>query len=82
MTHSPPKALYVHVPFCEGGKCGYCDFYSVVRTDAAVRAYLDALRREVGLTASERAGTFGTVYVGGGTPTPSKPVTPGESHHR
>lgn len=66
---TPPRALYVHVPFCEGGKCGYCDFYSVARTDAAVRAYLDALRREVELTAPERAEKFETVYVGGGTPT-------------
>ncbi len=65
----PPKALYVHVPFCAGGKCGYCDFYSVARTDAGVRAYLDALAREAALTAPDQSAVFETVYVGGGTPT-------------
>ena len=63
-----PRALYVHVPFCVG-KCGYCDFYSVVRTDAGVRAYLDALGREMALTAAERPASFETIYIGGGTPT-------------
>jgi oxygen-independent coproporphyrinogen-3 oxidase len=63
-----PDALYVHVPFCVG-KCGYCDFYSVVVSDDAVRAYLDAVAAELRMTADVLGGCAKTVYVGGGTPT-------------
>lgn len=68
MKHTPPKALYVHVPFCLG-KCTYCDFYSVVKTADGVKTYLDALGRELQLTTGECPGPMRTVYVGGGTPT-------------
>jgi len=67
MTHDPPTALYVHVPFCVG-KCSYCDFYSVVISPDAVSAYLAALRRELQLSGGERPEPFDTVYIGGGTP--------------
>ena len=68
MEDEPVSALYVHVPFCLG-KCNYCDFYSVARSPDGVQAYLSALRTELSLIAPVGPGMFGTVYVGGGTPT-------------
>ena len=61
--------LYVHVPFCAGGKCPYCDFYSVPLAPARRDGYLAAVRREMDRW-GERAGgrVFDTVYFGGGTP--------------
>lgn len=59
--------LYVHIPFCHS-KCIYCDFYSVAdrrRRDEVV----EAIGREFSLRRHEVGdGTFGTVYIGGGTP--------------
>jgi oxygen-independent coproporphyrinogen-3 oxidase len=60
-------SLYVHVPFCER-KCPYCDFYSVEGGTLQDR-YLEALRVEANLLAGRyRAWEFGTLYIGGGTP--------------
>ena len=63
--------LYVHIPFCRK-KCGYCDFASTAELAAPdgssrVDAYLEALAREAGAYA-RLAGSFDTLYVGGGTP--------------
>ncbi|HBU68869.1 MAG TPA: coproporphyrinogen III oxidase [Elusimicrobia bacterium] len=56
--------LYVHVPFCRR-KCGYCDFYSIVRDEELVKKYIAAVGRE----AAEYADIApGTVFAGGGTP--------------
>ncbi|MCL2675465.1 MAG: radical SAM family heme chaperone HemW [Firmicutes bacterium] len=66
--------LYIHIPFCRGSKCPYCDFVSV-GSDFSLPASLDmqkkyvaALIREVGKRCGEREYTVETVYVGGGTP--------------
>jgi len=60
-------SLYVHIPFCEK-KCPYCDFYSV-EGDALMERFGGALRMEAGLLAeSFGAWQFGTLYIGGGTP--------------
>ncbi len=57
--------LYVHVPFC-ARRCRYCDFYST--TDPArVDAWLDGVRAEAGRHRG-RWEPFGTLYIGGGTP--------------
>ncbi len=74
----PPRALYVHVPFCLS-VCPYCDF--VVHTGrtargptSAVDAFVAAAVAEVRLRAEGVRGRFGTlgplrsVYLGGGTP--------------
>lgn len=60
--------LYIHVPFCVR-RCGYCDFYSLARSETSPDAerYLDALEAEArrmpeGFRAS-------TIFIGGGTPT-------------
>lgn len=61
--------LYLHIPFCDGGKCPYCDFYSVPFGGAAESRYLRALRDEIGrASARARGHTVDTVYFGGGTP--------------
>jgi len=68
LTH-PPKALYIHIPFCSH-RCHYCDFNTYVLEGQPVDAYLDALElemeRTVGALPPER---IDTVFVGGGTPT-------------
>jgi oxygen-independent coproporphyrinogen III oxidase len=67
--------LYVHIPFCRS-RCAYCDFASepIGRHTRAGRVgqYLEALRAELearGGVASGDAGSFETIYLGGGTPT-------------
>lgn len=64
--------LYVHVPFCVT-KCPYCGFYSLVGPHRARARWLDALRREAAMRAEAewsagRPAPFGTLYLGGGTP--------------
>ena len=62
----PPRAAYVHVPFC-AHKCGYCDFASVAGSDHLAGRYLDALERE--MAALGRPNEVDTIFIGGGTPT-------------
>lgn len=57
--------LYVHYPFCIK-KCNYCDFYSV--TCRGDRAWVDAVICEATARAPQFSGVFGTLYLGGGTP--------------
>jgi len=78
-------ALYVHLPFCRGGRCPYCDFYSTVldvdRPDPTgdcltprpdrTGDYLRAVRGEAAWWAERTDNTESptTLYLGGGTPT-------------
>ena len=61
-----PAGIYVHFPFCER-KCPYCDFYSIC-DPSLHRPFMDALSREIELTAAQFK-RCDTVYFGGGTPT-------------
>jgi len=60
------RGCYVHIPFCAGGKCPYCAFYSVPYrrelTDDLIEMLIEEARRE----GIER---IDTLYFGGGTPT-------------
>jgi oxygen-independent coproporphyrinogen-3 oxidase len=58
------NSLYIHIPFCRR-KCLYCDFYSKVYDAALSSEYGDAIRGVM----AKLDGRFGTIYVGGGTPT-------------
>lgn len=58
--------LYVHIPFCRA-KCAYCDFASTAGRGEAVDAYIAALAGEAARY-GRLAGTFDTLYAGGGTP--------------
>ena len=65
-TQQPPRAAYVHVPFCRH-RCGYCDFSLVAGRDDLIASYLAAIERE--LTRLESPGLeLATLYLGGGTP--------------
>lgn len=59
--------IYIHVPFCSK-KCGYCDFYSIIRLTNK-SDYLNALIKEIEFRANELNSTdVATIYFGGGTP--------------
>lgn len=60
------RGLYVHIPFCRA-KCGYCDFASAPGTPEEIDSFLGALAAE-SARHDRLAGSFSTLYVGGGTP--------------
>lgn len=61
-------SLYIHVPFCSGGKCDYCAFYSLGNSTLELREkYLDRLEEEFAEHASECA-PLRSIFIGGGTP--------------
>ena len=63
---APPRAAYIHVPFCRH-RCGYCNFTLVAGRDDLIEAYLEALERE--LSSLEVPHEVDTLFFGGGTPT-------------
>ncbi len=66
--------IYVHIPFCLT-RCGYCDFNAYAGLDGLKPRYLRALLREAELAGPGWAGTpFGSVFLGGGTPTTIGPA--------
>jgi oxygen-independent coproporphyrinogen III oxidase len=65
------RHLYVHLPFC-AARCGYCDFVTVVGREEEHDAYVDALLVELELE-GHLLGDVKTVFLGGGTPTFTKP---------
>src|SRR4051812_44167379 len=62
----PPRAAYIHVPFCRH-RCGYCNFTVVAGRDDLMGAYLTALERE--LSSLQDPHEVDTLFFGGGTPT-------------
>ncbi|MGH3038426.1 MAG: radical SAM family heme chaperone HemW, partial [Gaiellaceae bacterium] len=68
-----PRAAYVHVPFC-AHRCGYCDFVTVVGRRGEHAGYVDALLAELELERPLLAEGVETLYLGGGTPTFTKPA--------
>ena len=62
----PPRAAYIHVPFCRR-RCDYCDFTLVVGRDGMVRRYLAAL--ELDVERLREPIEVDTLFLGGGTPT-------------
>ncbi|TMV43839.1 oxygen-independent coproporphyrinogen III oxidase [Paenibacillus mesophilus] len=68
-NQAPPRAVYIHIPFCTN-KCHYCDFNSYVVQGQPVMDYLRALEREMELTAERTpAERIESIFIGGGTPT-------------
>jgi menaquinone C8-methyltransferase len=59
--------LYVHVPFCQR-LCPYCSFNRYPFAEERAVPYFASLRREMRMVA-ELGYDFGSMYVGGGTPT-------------
>jgi oxygen-independent coproporphyrinogen-3 oxidase len=67
----PPRAAYIHVPFCRH-RCGYCNFALIADRDDLMEAYLLALEQE--LSWLENTFQVDTLYLGGGTPSHLPPV--------
>lgn len=63
---APPRAAYIHVPFCRH-RCGYCNFTLIAGRDDLVDAYLQAIERELSWLETPRQ--VDTLFIGGGTPT-------------
>ena len=61
-----PKALYIHIPFCES-ICDYCDFTKLQYFHSFAEKYLVALRKELNEKVTNKE--LDTIYIGGGTPT-------------
>jgi coproporphyrinogen III oxidase-like Fe-S oxidoreductase len=59
--------LYAHVPFCER-LCPYCSFNRFPFSEDPARAYFKSLRQQMRMVA-DLGYTFGSLYIGGGTPT-------------
>jgi oxygen-independent coproporphyrinogen III oxidase len=66
------RHLYVHLPFC-AHRCGYCDFVTVVGRRGLHGAYVEALVAELELERKLLAPELETIFLGGGTPTFTKP---------
>jgi len=64
---APPRALYLHVPFCPQ-VCPYCDFHKMRRAEGLVAAYVERVAAEAATLAERWPGALDTVYLGGGTP--------------
>jgi oxygen-independent coproporphyrinogen-3 oxidase len=62
----PPRAAYVHVPFCHH-RCGYCNFTLVAGRGDLLDDYLRAIATEI--AAAAQISEVDTLYFGGGTPT-------------
>lgn len=70
-VHADNYSLYIGIPFCPT-TCLYCSFASnpVAGNQKAVKEYLEALYKEMELTAASiRYKKLVSVYIGGGTPT-------------
>jgi oxygen-independent coproporphyrinogen-3 oxidase len=65
--------LYVHLPFC-AHRCGYCDFVTVVGRRDDHGRYVEALLAELALERGALAPALETIFLGGGTPTFTKPA--------
>ena len=69
---SPPRAAYIHVPFC-AHRCGYCDFTLIAGRDDLVGDYLRSLELEMERAEISEATQLDTLFFGGGTPTHPAP---------
>jgi oxygen-independent coproporphyrinogen-3 oxidase len=71
---TPPKAVYIHIPFC-ATKCHYCDFTAYVVEGQPVDDYMDALAKEIEMTVRDvPPGKLESIFIGGGTPTVLTPI--------
>lgn len=62
------SSLYIHVPFCQGGKCDYCAFYSLGDSPPELRQqYLSRLEEEF-IENAEKCAPLRSIFIGGGTP--------------
>ncbi|MGN0317647.1 MAG: radical SAM family heme chaperone HemW [Lachnospira sp.] len=82
MNNEKKLGIYIHIPFCVR-KCTYCDFLSAPHSREVQNSYVEALLREIELTADEITSTRGiekkggnvvdSIFIGGGTPSVLEP---------
>ena len=60
-----PNACYIHIPFCNGGKCKYCNFVSFNKPEL-ITGYIYSLLKEI--SEIYKGEKLKTLYFGGGTP--------------
>ncbi|MCH5598491.1 radical SAM protein [Niabella ginsengisoli] len=60
------SGVYIHIPFCKQA-CNYCNFHFATSL-AKKQVVLDAINKEIFLTASGNSEPINTIYFGGGTP--------------
>ena len=60
-----PNACYIHIPFCNGNKCKYCNFISFNKPEL-IKGYIFSLLKEV--NENYKGEKLKTLYFGGGTP--------------
>ncbi len=67
---SPKISLYIHIPFCPGKKCSYCEYPSGVLKDSSeLDIYLDRLEEQAKKFSSALGSRkLESLYIGGGTP--------------
>lgn len=72
------RALYFHIPFCEGNICSFCSFSRKIKTsDEEVDKYVSALIREIEIKSQyEKISQvpIHSIFFGGGTPSILTPV--------
>ncbi len=64
-------SLYIHIPFCRGSTCDYCDFYSaaVSEDDERINRYIDLAAKDVcNQIDAYSVDEIPSIYIGGGTP--------------
>src|SRR5690554_5687800 len=67
--HHNPKAVYVHVPFCEQ-ICHYCEFNKFFLENQPIDEYLQLCHLEMkNTTKTHPVRSVSSIYGGGGTPT-------------
>jgi oxygen-independent coproporphyrinogen-3 oxidase len=66
------RHLYLHLPFC-AHRCGYCDFVTLVDASEHHGSYVGALLAELDLERDLLAARPDTIFLGGGTPTFTRP---------
>jgi putative oxygen-independent coproporphyrinogen III oxidase len=71
-VNSRARHLYVHLPFC-AHRCGYCDFVTLVGRAEEHGRYVDALLVELEFEGELLADDLETIFLGGGTPTFTRP---------
>lgn len=62
-------SIYLHIPFCVH-RCSYCDFNTYAGLDDLIPSYVQALQREIEITARSADAVLPvhTIFFGGGTP--------------
>lgn len=67
-SFSSPPGLYLHIPFCSS-ICPFCPYNKVHYDHALATLYFAGLRREMERYRDASPPVFGSLYIGGGTPT-------------